>query len=64
MSQSGNMITVLLESLYNEVISCTYKDTVSTVKINDYIIEYFDVLHGVKQGGNLSPTLFNLFIIT
>ena len=23
---------------------------------------YFDVLHGTKQGDNLSPTLFNLFI--
>ena len=45
-------------------IKSLYKDTVSTVKINDYITEYFDVLHGVKQGGNLSPTLFNLFIIT
>ena len=39
-----------------------YKDTVSTVKQKDYIIEYFDVLYGVKQGDNLSPSLFNLFI--
>ena len=43
-------------------IKSLYKDTVSTVKINDYITEYVDVLYGVKQGNNLSPTLFNLFI--
>ena len=30
--------------------------------INDYITEYFDVLCGVKQGDNLSPTLFNLLV--
>ena len=40
-------------------IKSLYKDTVSTVKINDYITEYFDVLYGVKQGANLSHTLFN-----
>ena len=45
-----------------KAIKGLYKDTVSTVKINDYITEYLDVLHGVKQGDNLSPTLFNLFI--
>ena len=39
-----------------------YKDTVSTVKINDYITKYVDILYGVKQDDNLSPTLFNLFI--
>ena len=40
-----------------ETITSLYKGTVSTVKINDYITEYFDV-YGVKQGDNLSPTLF------
>ena len=32
-----------------KAIKSLYKDTVSTVKINDYVTEYFDVLHGVKQ---------------
>ena len=45
-----------------KAIKSLYKDTVSTVKINDYITEYFAVLYGFKQGDNLSPTLFNLFI--
>ena len=45
-----------------KAIKSLYKDTVPTVKINDYITEYFNVLYGVKQGDNLSPTLFNLFI--
>ena len=45
-----------------KAIKSLYKDTVCTVKINDYITEYFHVLYGVKQGDNLSPTLFNLFI--
>ena len=46
-----------------KAIKSLYNDTVSTVKINDYITGYFDVLYGVKQGDNLSPTLFNLCII-
>ena len=45
-----------------KAINSLYKDTVSTVKINDYITEYLDVLYGVKQGDNPSPTLINLFI--
>ena len=45
-----------------KAIKSLYKDTVSTVKMNDNITEYFDVLHGVKQDDNLSHTLFNLFI--
>ena len=53
---------IILMVKYLRPIKSLYKDTVSTVKINDYITEYFDVLHGVKQGDNLSPTLFNLFI--
>ena len=40
-------------------INSLYKDTVSTVKINENNNEFFDVLYGVKQGDNLSPTLFN-----
>ena len=45
-----------------KAIKSVYKDTVCTVKINDYITEYSDVLYGVKQGDNLTPTLFNLLI--
>ena len=34
----------------------------SAVKLNDYVTEYVDVTCGAKQGANLSPTLFGLFI--
>ena len=42
-----------------KAIKSLYKYTVSTVKIHYYITEYCDVLYGVKQGDNLSLTLFN-----
>ena len=45
-----------------KAIKSVYKDTASTVKINDDITEYSDVLYGVKQGDNLTPSLLNLFI--
>ena len=47
-----------------KAIKSLYKDTVSTVKINEYITEYFDVLYGVKQGDNLSPTPLIYVLIT
>ena len=39
-----------------------YDNTQSTIKLNGYITEFFNVTCGVKQGDNLSPTLFSLFI--
>jgi exonuclease III len=39
-----------------------YSTTQVSVKLNDQLSEFFDSNIGVKQGDNLSPTLFNLFI--
>ncbi len=43
-------------------IQSLYVKTQSTVKLNDVMTNFFDVTCGVKQGDNLSPTLFSLFI--
>ena len=59
---SYRLLSYNIDGKIFKVIKSLYKNTVSTVKINDYITEYFDVLYGVKQGDNLSPTPFNLFI--
>ena len=39
-----------------------YTDTSSCIKLNDRLSDWFHVESGVKQGDNLSPTLFSLYI--
>ena len=39
-----------------------YRDTTSKVRVNDLYTDEFPVLSGVKQGCNLSPTLFAVYI--
>ena len=47
--------------LYN-AIKCIYSKTLSCIKLNNILTEWFDVTSGVRQGDTLSPTLFNLYI--
>ena len=42
-----------------KAIKSLYKDTVSTVKINDYTTEYLYGVYGVKQCDNLSLSFLN-----
>ena len=39
-----------------------YSYSTSCVKINDKLTEFFATKLGVKQGDNLSPNLFKIFI--
>ena len=45
----------ILRSIYN-----LYDTTVSCVRINDHMTEWFNVESGVKQGDTLSTSLFSL----
>ncbi len=42
-----------LQSLYNAPLAC--------VRINEFLTEWFPMPLGVKQGDNLSPTLFAVY---
>ena len=44
------------------MIKALYSNTKSCVKINELRTEWFETLQGVRQGDNLSPTLFALFV--
>ena len=46
--------------VYNSIRNI-YASTTSCVKINGKMTEWFDCASGVKQGCNLSPTLFSVF---
>jgi hypothetical protein len=43
-----------IDSLYNNTNSC--------IKLNSIFTEFFETISGVRQGDNLSPTLFNIYI--
>ena len=44
-------------------IKCMYNRTVNAVRLNGEISEWFETTrNGVKQGDNLSPTLFNVYV--
>ena len=39
-----------------------YVDNIARVKVNNLFTDWFNVSAGVRQGDNLSPVLFNLYI--
>ena len=39
-----------------------YSFSEACIKINNYKTDYFPITCGVKQGDNLSPTLFSMFL--
>ncbi len=46
--------------MYNTIKSM-YSSSVSSIRINNKLTDWFDCTTGVKQGCNLSPTLFSVF---
>ena len=45
-----------------QAISSLYLNPMSRVILQDYATDYFNCPIGVKQGDNLSPTLFATFV--
>ena len=39
-----------------------YVDNTARIKVNNLFTDWFSVASGVRQGDNLSPVLFNLYI--
>ena len=50
----GTKIYKIIKSMYAKSRSC--------VRVDDLVTDFFNINVGVKQGDNLSPTLFKLFI--
>jgi len=43
-------------------IKSIYANTLNSIKVNEHQTRWFEAKTGVRQGDNLSPTLFNIFI--
>jgi len=56
------LISRKLPACFIKVISCWYSKLYSSVRWNSYIGAQFKVLSGVRQGGILSPILFNMYV--
>ena len=62
------MMLFKLMSQYNingklyEAIKSIYSSSHARVKVNSHFTQNFDITAGVKQGDNLSPTLFSLYL--
>ncbi|XP_063426826.1 uncharacterized protein LOC134710401 [Mytilus trossulus] len=56
------LLEIGVSSRFYSVIKNMYLETRSCIKIHDRIAEFFQTKLGVKQGDNLSPNLFKIFI--
>ena len=56
------LLTLGIEGKIYNAIKSLYSNTLNCVRLNNYITDWFISDTGVRQGDNLSPTLFSLFI--
>jgi hypothetical protein len=56
------LLEIGVSSRFYNIIKNMYSYSTSCVKINDKLTEFFATKLGVKQGDNLSPNLFKIFI--
>ena len=61
--QFGKLFETLLKRnfncIYMRLLFIMYKSQTLRVRFNNTYSDYFSVTNGVKQGGVISPTLFN-----
>ena len=51
-----------IEGKIYKSIKSLYSGTLSCVRLNGFLTDWFNCDSGVRQGDNLSPTLFSVFI--
>jgi hypothetical protein len=56
------LLEIGVSSRFYNIIKNMYSYSTSCVKINDKLTEFFATKLGVKQGDNLSPNLFLIFL--
>ena len=49
------------DKIYYSIMNM-YVDNIAGVKVNNLFTDWFKVSSGVRQGDNLSPILFNLYV--
>ena len=45
-----------------DAIGAMYANTSASIRVNDYLTDWFSVYMGVRQGDSLSTTLFSLYL--
>ena len=56
------LLTNKINGQFYHAVLALYRETESCVQVNNMTTEWFGTLQGVRQGDNLSPTLFNIYL--
>lgn len=51
-----------IQGAFMEAVKSLYSDVKCAVRLNNYVTDWFSVTHGVKQGCNISPALFSIYV--
>ena len=56
------MLTFGLKGKMYNIIRTMYKNIQSSVRISGHLTDWFSITSGVRQGDNIAPTLFAMFV--
>ena len=57
-----NLLTNNINGNFYYAVLALYRETESCVQLNNLNTDFFEIMQDVRQGDNLSPTLFSIYL--